>query len=81
MRTLEDMYPLSPLQEGMLFHTLYETGSELYFEQSNYHLENTQIPEFQKAWELVVAQHGAMRSSFLLERGKQALQVVWPKVA
>ena len=32
-RNIEDIYPLSPMQQGMLFHSLYEPQSGVYLEQ------------------------------------------------
>ena len=32
-RPFEDVYELSPMQQGMLFHTLYDPAGDLYFEQ------------------------------------------------
>ena len=33
MKNVEDVYPLSPTQQGLLFHSLYEPGSGAYVEQ------------------------------------------------
>ena len=33
MIDIEDIYPLSPMQKGMLFHTLLTPDTGIYFEQ------------------------------------------------
>jgi hypothetical protein len=34
-RNIESIYPLSPMQQGMLFHTLYAPESGVYCEQTS----------------------------------------------
>ncbi len=38
-KNIEDIYPLSPMQQGMLFHSLYEAEKAVYFEQSSWKLK------------------------------------------
>lgn len=33
---IQDIYPLSFMQEGMLFHSLYDEQSRAYFEQASF---------------------------------------------
>jgi non-ribosomal peptide synthase protein (TIGR01720 family) len=40
-RQIEDIYPLSPMQEGMLFHSLYDPDSGEYIEQAIFPLPGT----------------------------------------
>ncbi len=78
---LEDLYPLSPMQQGMLFHTVYERESGPYFEQSVFTLEGKlDVASFQRAWQFVVDRHPILRSSFMWDLEKP-LQVVHRKVA
>ena len=61
-----DTYPLSPMQEGMLFHPLSQPLSALYFEQWGCRLEGRlDVPAFRRAWDLVVERHPVLRSSFV----------------
>ncbi|WP_107805968.1 non-ribosomal peptide synthetase [Nodularia spumigena] len=81
MQSIEDLYELSPMQQGMLFHTLYAPESEVYFEQLLCILSGElNFPAFQKAWEQVVARHSILRSSFFWEEIEKPLQMVSKQV-
>lgn len=79
MRTapIEDSFPLSPLQQGMLFHYLYSKDSGVDIEQIVGHLhERLDIDALRGAWQRVVRRHAALRSSFRWEGLDQSLQDV-----
>ncbi|MEJ2406195.1 MAG: amino acid adenylation domain-containing protein [Candidatus Thiodiazotropha sp.] len=75
--TIDAIYPLSPMQEGMLFHTLYAPDSGVYFEQTTCTLQGAlNIDAFQQAWQCVVDRHPALRTLFIWERNTKPLQLV-----
>ncbi|ODG96162.1 non-ribosomal peptide synthetase [Nostoc sp. KVJ20] len=81
MNNIEDLYELSPMQQGMLFHTLYAPESEVYFEQLLCTLSGElNFSAFVQAWQLVVARHSALRSSFYWEEIEKPLQMVSKQV-
>ena len=46
--TIQDIYPLSSMQQGMLFHSIYAPDSGVYVEQLNFVLQgNMNIPAFE----------------------------------
>src|SRR6185295_2303911 len=76
-RGVEDLYPLTPMQEGILFHTLYTAGTGLYFEQFTAELEGQlDPPAFAAAWQRVIERHPALRTAFLWQEVERPLQVV-----
>ncbi|OKH43157.1 hypothetical protein NIES2101_31145 [Calothrix sp. HK-06] len=80
-KNVEAIYPLSPMQQGMLFHTLYAPNSGIYFEQLVCTLRGTlDIKAFQAAWQQVVERHQILRTLFIWEQSKQPLQVVCKSV-
>ncbi|HEX5885452.1 MAG TPA: condensation domain-containing protein, partial [Pyrinomonadaceae bacterium] len=62
---IEDLYPLSPMQEGMLFHSLYALDSEIYTTQLVCEL-NGDLNEdiFEMAWQAVIDAHAVLRTAF-----------------
>jgi amino acid adenylation domain-containing protein len=76
-RDIQDVYPLSPLQQGLLFHSLWEPGSGVYVEQVSATLEGQlDVAAFRRAWELIIARHDALRTTFLSAGVNEPLQVV-----
>jgi surfactin family lipopeptide synthetase C len=74
---IEDIYELSPLQQGILFHSLYESDSQLYFEQVVVPFEGVVSTEaFEKAWNCVANANTAIRTSFHWEEVGKPVQVV-----
>ncbi|WP_431700481.1 non-ribosomal peptide synthetase [Pseudomonas sp. BR20] len=74
---IEDVYPLTPMQEGLLLHTLLEPGTGLYYMQDRYRINSSLDPErFAQAWQAVIARHEALRASFCWNVGEDMLQVI-----
>jgi amino acid adenylation domain-containing protein/FkbM family methyltransferase len=79
---IEDSYPLSPMQQGMLFHSLYAPQSGVYLQQlvSALH-EDLNVSAFKKAWQRVVERHPILRTSFRWEGLDEPLQEVRRRVS
>jgi len=71
----EDLYPLTPMQQGLLFHSLYQQGGVEYFEQLLIELRHLDPQLFKAAWQLQLQRHPILRSAFLVEH-QPMLQLV-----
>ena len=79
--TAEAVYPLSPLQQGLLFHTLSRPGEPTYFEQIRCTVTGPLDRElFGRAWNWVVARHQVLRTAFAWQRLREPVQVVGRQV-
>ncbi|GMK39947.1 hypothetical protein PCCS19_30020 [Paenibacillus sp. CCS19] len=78
---IENIYELTPVQRGMLFHSINETDSELYVAQFRYTLQGT-IKEaaFERSWNTIVQRHPVLRSAFVWEAVEKPLQIVFDHV-
>jgi amino acid adenylation domain-containing protein/non-ribosomal peptide synthase protein (TIGR01720 family) len=78
---IQDIYELSPLQQGILFHSLYAPESAVYFVQLCYSLKgNFNVVAFERAWQEVVNRHTVLRTAFYWENLEKPLQVVHREV-
>ncbi len=76
-RNVEDLYPLTPLQQGLLFHTLYEPEAGLYVEQLSCVLGGPlDAQAFERAWQQVVERHAVLRTAFVTKDLAEPLQAV-----
>ena len=74
---LQDSYPLTALQQGMLFHSLAALQHGVYIQQLICDLqESLDIPSFIHAWEQLVERHPVLRTSFAWESRESPCQIV-----
>lgn len=77
LENTEDFYPLSPLQEGLLFHALYSPEGGEYISQISCVMRGElDVSALKQAWQQVVQRHAALRTFFLWEGLKKPVQVV-----
>jgi amino acid adenylation domain-containing protein len=76
-KNIEAVYPLSPMQQGMLFHSLYDSASGVYVNQLSWDFYGKlNIPAFTRAWQQVINRHSVLRTAFVWENLKEPLQIV-----
>ncbi|ANN17190.1 non-ribosomal peptide synthetase [Amycolatopsis orientalis] len=79
---VEDIYPLTPLQAGMVFHSLVDADSTAYFDQFRLRLSGVAEPVlFGQAWQQLVDRTPILRSHVVWEGVDKPLQVVRRHVA
>ncbi|MFD4511775.1 condensation domain-containing protein, partial [Streptomyces sp. NPDC058457] len=75
---IEDIWPLSPLQEGMLFHAAIESeGSDAYVGQRTLELTGpVDAARLRKTWQALLQRHAVLRAGFRRRKSGEAVQVV-----
>lgn len=82
MKNVENIYPLSPMQQGMLLHTVYGSTPGVYLEQFNCILSgDLDVAKFKRTWEKIVARYPVLRSAFVWKGLDEPLQVVRQQVS
>ncbi len=77
---VESFYPLSPLQQGLLFHSLSEPDSGMYFNQTAVELKgDLNADALRAAWQQAVDEHPILRTFFVWEGVESPIQVVQKK--
>jgi amino acid adenylation domain-containing protein/non-ribosomal peptide synthase protein (TIGR01720 family) len=71
-----EAYELSPLQQGMLVHSLRDRGVGLYVNQEVQRLHEVDVGALRAAWQRLLERHDVLRSSFHWEDLDSPRQVV-----
>ncbi|PHM36579.1 non-ribosomal peptide synthetase [Xenorhabdus innexi] len=75
---IQDIYPLSPLQEGILFHHLLQTQGDDYLLQSLLAFDcRERLDTFLSALQHIINRHDILRTSVYWQDLAQPVQVVW----
>ena len=77
---IEDIYPLSPMQQGILYHSLSSKASE-YFQQVHWTFRGSlNITAFEQAWQQVTLRHSILRTDFHWQEVDEPVQIVYRDV-
>ncbi|MGY2224213.1 amino acid adenylation domain-containing protein [Pseudomonas gingeri] len=77
MSDIEDIYPLSPMQQGILFHALDEPDGAAYTNQLRVDVRQLDAERFRAAWQQSLDAHEVLRSVFVWPQDLAApLQIV-----
>lgn len=75
------LYELSPLQEGILFHSLYAGNTTAYITQFRLDFpDGLDIKAFKLAWQYVINNHSILRTAFIYDKVSIPLQSVYSQV-
>ncbi|MEO3874995.1 amino acid adenylation domain-containing protein [Nonomuraea sp. B12E4] len=80
---VEDVWPLAPLQEGLLFHATYddEAPMDVYVGQRVLTLDGPVEPEVMRtAWQVLLDRHASLRAGFQHRAAGDPVQVIAKKV-
>lgn len=77
VKRIKNVYRLSPLQEGILFHNLESKDSSAYFEQLTFTIHGPlSLETLQTAWQKTLQCHDSLRTIFAYQKLKEPIQVV-----
>ncbi|HVI44818.1 MAG TPA: non-ribosomal peptide synthase/polyketide synthase [Chitinophaga sp.] len=77
---VSSLYRLSGLQEGMLFHNLYDTEGGTYVEQFSCDLKGVQEELFRQSWNHIAKQYSVLRTAFHYDALPIPVQCVYNEV-
>jgi len=82
MNTIREIFPMTEMQKGMLFHSVMEPNSGIYCEQFMFEIRGTlDHDKLSNAWQKVVDSNDILRISTQFRHVKEPVQIVHDGVA
>lgn len=75
---IADIYPLAPMQEGILFHSVSSPGGGLYMPQTALRITgHVDVDTLKAAWQGAIDRHPILRSGFFWEERDEPFQIAF----
>jgi len=79
-KEIEGIYSLSPMQEGMLFYSMFNKGESTYFQQFSFRINGSiDVKLFEKSFNILLDRYDVFRTVFIYENLEKPQQVVFKK--
>ena len=76
-KNISEILPLTPLQEGMLFHSLLDKEDRSYVQQMSLHVRGTlDIECLINSWNIILERHEILRTAFQSKKNQRPIQIV-----
>jgi amino acid adenylation domain-containing protein len=79
-KNIAAIYRLSALQEGLLFHSLYDEQGSAYTEQFVCNMNGLDTETFRKSWNVVIGRHSILRTGFYFDSFNIPVQCVYREI-
>lgn len=74
---IQDIYPIGPLQSGLIFQYQLNPDSDAYFAQELFEIKNlADVQLFKEAWKNVIERYECLRSSFAYKTLQPPVQII-----
>ncbi|NML38788.1 amino acid adenylation domain-containing protein [Chitinophaga sp. G-6-1-13] len=78
---IEDIFPMSDIQSGMIYASLRNPEDAIYHDQFSSRMPpNTDLKRLEKVLSLISARHGILRTAFSLDAHTENMQIVYKSV-
>lgn len=75
---LQSIYPLSPLQHGILFHYIKDKTSDAYFQQDEFQISGYIDQKiFAESWQYLIRRYDILRTNFVYQKLQTPRQIVF----
>ncbi|HEY4640151.1 MAG TPA: amino acid adenylation domain-containing protein [Thermoanaerobaculia bacterium] len=76
-KPIENICALSPMQRGLLFHSLHQPELSVYYQSISIPFTDLDVEALRQAWTRVIERHSVLRTAFVWENREEPLQVVF----
>ena len=79
-RAFKSIYPLTPIERGMIYSSLLNPELAIYYDQFPYQIQVDSPDRFLNAINKLVERHEIMRTSYYLDSFDQPVKVIWEQI-